>query len=100
MLLTGRYVPAAEAKQLGLVNRVVSLERLEAETEKLARRIAEASRFVLAFGKQGFYAQVDQPDNSALHYAKHTISLNMGAEDARIGIGAFLNREEPVWKNR
>jgi len=100
MLLTGRFVPAAEARQLGLINRVVPLERLEAETTELAGQIAEASRFVLAFGKQGFYAQVDQPDNSALHYAKHTITLNMGAEDARIGIGAFLNKEEPVWKNR
>ena len=101
MLLTGRYIPAQEAKTLGLINRVVPLEELEAETDKLANQIAEASGFVLAIGKQGFYAQVDQPDDAAMHYAKHTITLNMGAEDAHQGISAFLNKEEtPVWQNR
>ena len=101
MLLTGRYIPAQEAKGLGLINRVVSLEELEAETEKLANQIAAASGFVLAIGKQGFYAQVDQPDEAAMHYAKQTITMNMGAEDARQGISAFLNKKEtPVWQNR
>jgi len=100
MLLTGRYFQAREAKELGLVNRVVPLEELEAETDKLARDIAEASRFVLAIGKQGFYAQVDQPDSSAMHYAKHTITMNLGAEDAQTGIRAFLEKKPSVWKNR
>ena len=100
MLLTGRYYPAQEAKELGLVNRVVPLEELEAETDKLANEIATASRFVLAIGKQGFYAQVDQPDDSAMHYAKHTISMNLVAEDAQEGITAFMEKRPPVWKNK
>jgi len=100
MLLTGRYFPAGEAKELGLVNRVVPLEKLESETEALAAEIAEASRFTLAIGKQGFYAQVDQPDAAAMHYAKNTITMNLAAEDAQGGIAAFLKKEKPVWKNR
>jgi enoyl-CoA hydratase/carnithine racemase len=100
MLLTGRYFPAAEAKVLGLVNRVVPPDALAAETEALANQIAEASRFTLAIGKQGFYAQVDQPDAAAMHYAKHTITMNLAAEDAQGGITAFLKKEKPVWKNR
>ncbi len=99
MLLTGRFFSAAEAKDLGLVNRVVAPDRLAAETEDLANQIAEASRFVLAIGKQGFYAQVDQTDNNAMHYAKHTITMNLEAVDAQNGIKAFLNKEEPSWKN-
>jgi enoyl-CoA hydratase/carnithine racemase len=100
MLLTGRYLSAREAKELGLVNRVVPSDRLAAETEALAEQIAEASRFVLAIGKQGFYAQIDQPDSAAMHYAKHTITMNLSAEDAQGGIRAFLKKETPVWKNR
>jgi len=100
MLLTGRYYSAREAKELGLVNRVVTLDELAAETENLANQIAQASRFVLAIGKQGFYAQVDQPDAAAMHYAKHTITMNLGAEDAQAGIRAFLEKRTPVWKNR
>ena len=100
MLLTGRFFSAREAKALGLVNRVVAEESLETETEKLANQIAEASRFVLAIGKQGFYAQVDQSDSNAMHYAKHTITMNLEAVDAQIGINAFLNKGTPQWQNR
>lgn len=101
MLLTGREFPAQEAKELGLVNRVVPLEELTETTEALARKICEASRFALSIGKQGFYAQVDQADDKALHYAKHTIVMNNMAEDADIGIKAFLEKRPSVeWKDR
>jgi enoyl-CoA hydratase/carnithine racemase len=100
MLLTGRFFSAQEAKALGIVNRVVVEESLETETEKLANQIAEASRFVLAIGKQGFYAQVDQSDSNAMHYAKHTITMNLEAVDAQNGINAFLNKQTPQWQNR
>jgi enoyl-CoA hydratase/carnithine racemase len=100
MLLTGRYVPAHEAKGLGLINRVVPLEELETETEALASKIAEASRFVLSIGKSGFYAQVDQPDNDAMDFAKQTMTMNLVAEDAQEGIQAFIEKREPTWKNK
>ena len=101
MLLTGRDVPAREAKELGLVNKVVPLEELSARTEELAKKISEASRFALSVGKQGFYAQVDQTDDKALHYAKHTIVMNCLAEDAQDGIKAFLAKKPLVkWKDR
>ncbi|MFC1858138.1 enoyl-CoA hydratase [Thermodesulfobacteriota bacterium] len=100
MLLTGRYVDATEAKALGLINKVVPLTDLDAETELLADQIAEASRFVLSIGKRAFYAQIDQLDGDALNYATHTIALNLLAEDAQNGIKAFLEKKTPEWKNR
>lgn len=100
MLLTGRFFPASEARELGLINRVVPLEDLPGETQKLAVQISEASRFVLAIGKQGFYDQIDQPDDAAMNYAKHTIAMNLTAEDAQNGITAFIEKKTPVWKNR
>ena len=100
MLLTGRYFPADEAKQIGLINRVVPLADLDSETRTLALQIAEASRFVISLGKQGFYAQVDQNDKTAFDYAVNTIALNLGAEDAQTGIAAFLDKKTPEWVNR
>lgn len=100
MLLTGRYFPAEEAKALGLINRVVPLADLARETEELAAQIAQASGYVLGIGKQAFYAQIDQPDDKAFHYTKHTIALNNLTDDAQAGISAFLNKETPEWKNR
>lgn len=101
MLLTGRNFPAQEAKELGLVNRVVPLEELNSVTEELAKKISEASRFALSIGKQGFYAQVDQTDDKAFHFAKHTIVMNNLSEDAQNGIKSFLEKKPPVkWKDR
>ncbi len=100
MLLTGRYVSAQEARQLGLINRVVPLVDLEKEVHRLASEITKASRYVLALGKQGFYAQVDQTDEAAFDYATNTIALHLGAEDAQIGIRAFLEKKKPEWVNR
>ena len=100
MLLTGRYFPALEAKALGLINRVVPLDELETETETLANQIAEASPFVLAIGKQAFYAQVDQSDSEAMEFAKQTMTMNLGAEDAQEGIKAFMEKRAPVWRNK
>lgn len=101
MLLTGRDFPAQEAKELGLVNKVVPLKELTATTEELSKKISEASRFALSVGKQGFYVQVDQTDDKAFHFAKHTIVMNNLSEDAQIGIKAFLEKEPSVkWKDR
>lgn len=100
MLLTGRYYSAHEAKELGLVNRVVPPEELAAATQALAMEIAEASRFVLALGKRAFYEQIDRDDDGAFDFARHTISLNLLAEDAQHGIRAFIEKKTPEWKNR
>ena len=100
MLLTGRDFPATEAKELGLINRVVPLEELDVETMKLAEEISQASSFALAIGKQGLYAQADMTDVQALHYAKHTIIMNNTSEDSQNGIKAFLNKTSTEWKNR
>ncbi|MGD8366274.1 MAG: enoyl-CoA hydratase [Desulfobacterales bacterium] len=100
MLLTGRYVSAEEARVLGLVNRVVEVSRLAAETEEMALQIAEASALAIGIGKQAFYEQVDMGDEKALAYGARTIALNCLAEDARIGIHAFLEKTTPEWKDR
>ena len=101
MLLTGRDFPAQEAKELGLVNKVVPLEELNSITKELAKKISEASRFALSIGKQGFYAQIDQADDKAFHFAKHSIVMNNLSEDAQNGIKGFLEKKPLMkWKDR
>lgn len=100
MLLTGREVPAREAKQLGLVNQVVPLAELDQATLRLARQIADASAFTVGIGKHAFYAQIDQSDEAAMDLATRTMVMNTMADDAQAGMKAFLNKESPVWKNR
>ena len=100
MLLTGRFVSAEEAERFGLVNQVVSLDKLSQETKKLAMEMAQYSRYTLAFGKQTFYRQIDLSESSAYEYATHAIAMNCLDIDAQEGMKAFLEKRAPVWKNR
>lgn len=100
MLLTGRFVSAQEALSWGLVNKVVERDELEEETLKLAKEIAQYSRFTLGLGKKAFYDQIDLDEYRAYRYAQEVISMNCTAQDAREGICAFLEKRSPQWCNR
>ncbi len=100
MLLSGRFVSAEEALQFGLVNKVVSPEKLAEETRNWALELAQASPFVLSLGKHAFYSQVDLDERSAYEYAKEVIAMNCMADDAFEGMSAFIEKRKPVWSNK
>ncbi len=98
MLLTGDFIDAPTAADWGLINKVVEPERLRDETQAMARKIAQASSFVVGLGKAAFYAQIDLDQARAYAYAKEIMSMNALAEDAQEGMGAFVDKREPRWK--
>jgi enoyl-CoA hydratase/carnithine racemase len=100
MLLTGEMVDAATAADWGLVNRAVPAAELQAETRKLAARIADASTFTVSLGKQAYYTQIDLDQPKAYAYAKEVMSMNSLAADAQEGISAFLEKRTPCWTGR
>jgi enoyl-CoA hydratase/carnithine racemase len=100
MLLTGEFVSAEEALAEGLVNKVVPAEELEAETRKLAEKIAEASPLVVGVGKQAFYRQLEMPTEQAYAHTREIMSFNATFADAQEGICAFLEKRKPEWKGR
>jgi len=97
MLLLGELVDAPTAKALGLVNRVVPDERLDAEVEAMARTIASKSPLTLRIGKEAFYRQLELPLAEAYAYTARVMTENMLARDAAEGIDAFLEKRTPVW---
>lgn len=97
MLLTGDAIDAAEARRIGLVNRVVAPQDLADETRALARRIAGKSPLALSIGKEAFYKQAEMPLDAAYDYAAEVMTRNMLARDAAEGIDAFLEKRAPHW---
>jgi enoyl-CoA hydratase/carnithine racemase len=97
MLLTGDMVGASDAREIGLVNKVVPADDLEAETAALAAKIASKSPLVLKIGKEAFYRQAEMDLDAAYAYTAEVMTRNMMARDAAEGIDAFLQKREPTW---
>jgi enoyl-CoA hydratase/carnithine racemase len=98
MLLAGRVLNAQEAEAAGLVSRVVSQERLEAEVTTMAEAIAGYSPMTVRIGKEFFYKQIEIEESRALAYATEVMVVNLETHDAQEGIKAFLEKRTPVWK--
>ncbi|HAA91628.1 MAG TPA: enoyl-CoA hydratase [Rhodospirillaceae bacterium] len=98
MLLTGELVSAEDAERIGLINRVVPADRLQAEGDALAAKIAEKSNYTIGLGKKTFYEQYDMPIGDAYAHCCAVMTRNMMAPDAAEGIDAFLEKRPPDWR--
>ena len=98
MLLTGEFIDAQTAAEWGLVNRVVPAAQTDTVVRALARKIADASTFVVALGKEAFYTQIDLEQSKAYAYAKEIMSMNALDPDAQEGMDAFVQHRTPHWR--
>jgi enoyl-CoA hydratase/carnithine racemase len=97
MLLLGEMLPAREAAEYGLVNRVVPADRVMDEAMQLARKIASKPRVTVATGKEAFYRQIEMSLADAYDYAAGVMVENMMHAESEEGIGAFIEKRPPIW---
>ena len=100
MLLTGEMTGAEQARIIGLVNRVVSPERLKSDTMKLAAQIAAKPATTIKIGKEAFYRQLEMPLSDAYEYTSRIMAENMLKAEAEEGICAFIDKRKPTWEDR
>jgi len=99
LLLRGQLVTAEQASAIGLVNRPVEGECLDAEVHDLARELAtETSGSAVALTKRMLAQVSGMGFEEALDYAVQMNAFARGTEDCQAGIDAFLNDEDPPWK--
>ncbi|MGI9380308.1 MAG: enoyl-CoA hydratase [Methyloligellaceae bacterium] len=98
MLLSGEPVSATRAQEMGLVSDVTEEENLDVACVELARLIASKSRQAVKIGKEAFYRQLELGIKEAYEFAGDVMTVNMSKEDAAEGIGAFLDKRDPQWK--
>jgi len=100
MLFTGDFIDARTACEWGLVNHVVPAEELADAVAGLAAKIQSKSRVAVETGKRMFQRQLEMTLDEASAYAAEVMARNMLAEDAGVGIDAFIAKRTPIWKDR
>lgn len=100
MLWTGRMVEADEALAIGLFDRVVAPDTLQAEARTLAERIAAGPRKAIADIKAAVYASFANPLDAQLQTERENQLRAFDSEDAREGITAFLEKRDPKFSGR
>ena len=92
--------PAERAAQIGLINRAVPTSELKKTVVELAGKITSKSGKTLKIGKQAFYKQSELQLSDAYEYCASVMVENMMIDDAREGIGAFLEKRMPNWSDK
>ena len=100
MLLTGQMIDASTALEWGLVNRVVPDEHLDSAVAELVESIIAFSPAVIALGKRTFYSQIDVDQHQAYEDTRAVMVANAQMEDAKEGMGAFLDKRQPTWRGK
>jgi len=98
MLTTGDFIAADRARELGLVNRVVPEDQLDAATDELAQQIAGKLGSAVRIGKRAFYDQIQMPLDHAYRFTREVMVENMLNSDTDEGITAFIEKRKPDWR--
>ena len=100
MLLLGERLTAEEAREAGIVNKVVPAGELDATVDEWAQQLASKSPLVMKLGKDAMWRQLDMPLRDALDYLRSQLTIELETEDAIEGVTAFFEKREPEWKGR
>ena len=97
MLVTGQFIEAKEAKEIGLINTISEIGQLEKTTDELALQITSKLGDAVKIGKEAFYKQSEMSLKDAYDYTGVVMAENMMFEQTKKGINLFLDKKPPEW---
>ncbi len=100
MLLGGEILGAREAERIGLIDRVVPAEQLEAAVDDTVRKFTGKSSAVLAVTRRAVLGSTDEFERALDELEELYMNQLMQCQDATEGLRAFLEKRQPVWSNR
>ena len=100
MVLTGEPVNAEEARQLGIVNRVVPQAELLDAAWTMAASIAAKPALAVKAAKESILAAFNTGLNEGLAIERGHFWMLLASEDANEGMNAFVEKRKPVFKGK
>jgi enoyl-CoA hydratase len=100
MILSGRMLGAEQARDLGLVARVVAKEAWLEEAKRVAREIAAKSPVSVRLAKDAIDQAFETPLSAGIELERRSFFLARASEDADEGLSAFVEKRKPDFRGR
>jgi enoyl-CoA hydratase/carnithine racemase len=100
MEMLGDRWTAMQLQSVGVINRVVSHDHLDATVNEIAEALAKKSPVAMRLGRDSFYRQQDMDFRAAFHYLHGQFLMVSQTEDSKEGIKAFFEKREPDFKGQ
>ncbi|MHC4129373.1 MAG: enoyl-CoA hydratase-related protein [Planctomycetota bacterium] len=100
MILTGRFLTAAEAHTAGLVSRVVPKEHYFTEAVSVAKEMAAKGPIALRLGKEAVLKAFETTLTDGVAHEQKLFYMLFGTEDQKEGMKAFMEKRKPQFKGR
>lgn len=97
MVLTGKFITAAEAYNAGLINRVVPDELYLDEAIKLANDVAQMSPIALQLAKESVLKAFETGLQEGLYFERKNFYMCFASNDQKEGMKAFVEKRKPVF---
>jgi enoyl-CoA hydratase/carnithine racemase len=98
LLLYGDLIGAPEALQMGLINKTVPKDELDAQTRQWAETLARKSPVAVQIAKGAFYTSEDMDYQQQFDFMNEAFARLCTTEDAKEGVKAFFEKRIPEWK--
>lgn len=100
LLLLGEPLSAEQAREIGIVNRVVPAADFDSAVDDWAQKLAAKSPLILRLGKDAIFRQQDMAFTDALDFLRAQLTLALATEDAAEGVAAFFEKRPPLWRGQ
>jgi len=98
LIYTGNMIEASEALGIGLINQMVSSEKLEDVVMAMAGKIAQQSPLALKWAKRSINAGQETTLSAGLAYECLAECLLFSSEDRKEGMSAFFEKRKPHFR--
>ncbi len=100
MVLTGKMISAEEAREYGLVNKVVPVEYYLQEAKDLAKEIASKPPIAVRLAKEAVLKSFDTTIEGGLEFERKNFYLLFASDDQKEGMKAFVEKRKADWKGK